>query len=51
MMSKYDENLQKFHSSWIDYTRNWSQLFIQYNANLADSISKTCQDDTCNVQV
>lgn len=45
MSFKYDEKLQKFHSSWIDYALNWNKLFIQYSAVLSDCISKTLQEN------
>ncbi|EIJ66157.1 hypothetical protein BD31_I1691 [Candidatus Nitrosopumilus salaria BD31] len=41
-MSIFNHNtFQKFSSSYIDYVLNQNQLFVQYNAILADSISKT----------
>jgi class III poly(R)-hydroxyalkanoic acid synthase PhaC subunit len=44
-MSKHDEYLQNFYSSYIDYVTNWNRLMIKYNAILADSISKTLHDN------
>lgn len=45
----YQENLRKFYSSWVDYVRNCNQLCVQYNANLADSISKTLRDSNVSL--
>lgn len=45
MIPKYDENLQKFYSSYLDCVTNWNKLIIKHNAILADSISKTLHDN------
>lgn len=48
MNENYNELLKKFYSSWIDYTNNWNLLSIQYNANLADSISKAFKENNAS---
>lgn len=39
MTEDYSKIVQ-FYSTWMDFAKNWNQLFIEYSANLADSISK-----------
>jgi class III poly(R)-hydroxyalkanoic acid synthase PhaC subunit len=48
MNENYTKSMEKFYSSWTDYVYNWNQLYILYNANLADSISKAFNENNAS---
>ena len=49
MSSNYAESFQNFSESWIDYVKNWNNLVIKYNSNLADSISRSFDENNAMV--
>lgn len=48
MSENYNKSIKKFYSSWMDYVYNWNQLYIRYNANLSDSISKAFNENNAS---
>lgn len=49
MSPNYSESIQHFFQSWIEYAKNWNDLVVKYNSNLADSISKAFDDNNATV--
>lgn len=49
MAEDFSEIFKRFGSAWLENIKNWNQLSIQYNANLADSISKAFDENNATL--